>query len=318
MSGGPFIWSYGIAMMDVLVHPLDAWPQRGQLVLSQDGRFIPGGVALNTAVTAARLGGRVGLIASVGLDPAADGVLSFLRAEGVDTRLVVRSKEETTGFCIVAVGSDGEKSLIAHLGANRGLTPDRIDWRVVEPGSLLHIGGCFAVPELSGEPLAATLTSGRARGCKLFLESAWDVTGRWLHGVEPFLPSLDAMMTSANEAEGMTGDADPAQACRTLAAMGPKTVVVKAGEHGCFVWVEGSVRHFPAYDVRVVDATGAGDSFCGGFLAVLARGWDVPSAARFATAVAAMNVTAMGSVAGVSDMEATLVFMDSAHKRVDP
>jgi sugar/nucleoside kinase (ribokinase family) len=305
-------------MMDVLVRPLDVWPERGRLVLCDDGRFIPGGVGLNTAVAAARLGGRSGLIAGLGCDSASEGVIGYLRAEGVDTRLLVRSAEDTTGFCIVAVGSDGEKSLIAHLGANRALTPDRADWQALDPGSFLHVGGCFAVPELSGESLEAVLEAGRARGCRLSVESAWDVTGHWLRSVEKLLPSLEVFMASDNEAEGMTGRADPAEACRELAAAGPDLVVVKAGGRGCFVWLEGSVHRFPAYQVGVVDVTGAGDCFSGGFLVALAKGWDTPAAVRFASAVAAMNVTAVGSVAGVRSMEATLAFMESASEKIEP
>ncbi len=315
MSGPPnTIWSYGIAMMDVVVRPLDSWPDRGRLSVCDEGAFAPGGVALNTAVTVARLGGLSGLIAGLGRDAAADGVLALLESEGVSTELLVRTDRRSTGFCIVAIASDGEKSLVAHLGSNRELTPDRVDWNRVSRGDYLHVGGCFAVPELSGETLVAALSAGRRRGLRLSIESAWDVSGRWLQDSEKALPWLDVFMTSNNEAEDITGCTDPAESCETLAAAGPRIVVVKAGAAGCWVAADGQLDHHPAFKVPVVDATGAGDCFCGGFLLALARGWDVGSAADFANAVAAMNVTAVGATAGVRSTEATLAFMAAADR----
>lgn len=305
------IWSYGIAMMDVVVWPLAAWPQRGGLVVAERGMLVPGGVALNTAVTVARLGNRAGLVAAVGNDAAADGVRAYLEQEQVDTRLLLQKDTAATGFCIVGIGSDGEKSLIAHLGANRFLLPARIPWEGMAAGDILHLGGCFGFPELSGTRLVETIAAAKSRGLRISLESTWDVTGGWLRGVEPSLPSVDVFMASDNEAEGMTGLSDPAEACRALADLGPPLVVVKTGRGGCWVLDDGQVRHFPAFLVEAVDTTGAGDSFCGGFLVGLEHFQGVAAAADFANAVAAMNVTAVGSTAGIRSLEETLAFIQA-------
>jgi sugar/nucleoside kinase (ribokinase family) len=98
-------------------------------------------------------------------------------------------------------------------------------------------------------------------------------------------------MPSVKEAERITGRHAPTEMAAFLRERGVANVVIKLGERGCFVLPEaGAGFAVEGYATRVVDTTGAGDSFVAGFLASLLRGWQPRRCARVACAVAALNI----------------------------
>lgn len=303
------IWSYGIAMIDVVLQPVDAWPDSGGLIICDTGTFIPGGVGLNTAVTIARLGGTAALVGALGKDAVGRAVVTELDETGVRADGIVYPDGVTTGFCVVGVARSGERSLAAHLGANAALSPEQVRWDLMQPGDHLHVGGIFGLPQLRGEGLMEVLERARGRGMSTSTETTWDVSGQWLEGISESLPFVDVFMTNEVEAAGMTGGALPDVAAASLARLGPRIVIVKAGEDGCYVHAEGVTTHFPAYLVAVTDTTGAGDCFCGGFLYARDEGRSIEDAARFANAVGALTCMSLGATKGIPEAGAVESFM---------
>ena len=97
-------------------------------------------------------------------------------------------------------------------------------------------------------------------------------------------------------------------------ALGVGTCILKDGENGSWlIGRDGGPQHIAPWPVEAVDTTGCGDSYCGGFIAALARGLSVKAACDVASAVAALVATGMGSDAGVVDWEQTQAFM-AAHR----
>jgi sugar/nucleoside kinase (ribokinase family) len=97
---------------------------------------------------------------------------------------------------------------------------------------------------------------------------------------------------------------------RALRALGPRIVVTTLGARGCaYLDGEDEVR-VPAYEVEVLDTTGAGDAFHGAYLYGLLRNWSPRERARFANAVAALNCTALGGRAGLPDLRRARALMD--------
>ena len=94
--------------------------------------------------------------------------------------------------------------------------------------------------------------------------------------------------------------------------MGASDVVIKLGAEGCAVLTPDGVELFPGFEVDVVDTTGAGDCFVGGFLSALSRGDAYPEAARFANAVGAMSVQKLGAINGVRTRAETEEWMRAA------
>jgi sugar/nucleoside kinase (ribokinase family) len=88
------------------------------------------------------------------------------------------------------------------------------------------------------------------------------------------------------------------------------------GVDGCLVMTgDGQANHLPAFQVDVVDATGAGDAFAAGFIAGVWQGWPLEQTARFANAVGALCVTGLGATGGVRSLPETLTFLESALPR---
>ena len=143
------------------------------------------------------------------------------------------------------------------------------------------------------------------------LDTAWDSKGNWMNILEPCLKHLDIFMPSIEEARMITGKEEPSEVADLLLSYGIGTVALKMGEQGSYIRTKDWEMYIPIYKVKVIDATGAGDSFAAGFLAGVVNGWDHREAARLANAVGACCTTAMGATAGVKSMQETLRLMQS-------
>ena len=130
--------------------------------------------------------------------------------------------------------------------------------------------------------------------------------------IEPCLPHLDILIPSVEEARAITGQSDAAAMLDWFAPWPIRTLGVKLGDGGCLIREQGETNHYPAYQVNVVDGSGAGDAFMAGFLYGCLHGWDTPRAARFANATAAHCIQAIGCSAGVPSADQVTRFLESA------
>lgn len=308
---GPIV-CLGIMVADVVGRPVRALPDAGRLVLVDEMGLHTGGCAVNTATALARLGLPVEVIGKVGVDPFGDFLLQALDKRGVVTRAVSRDADAGTSVTMVMVDPDGERRFVHYLGANAQLTLSDIDFRVVDNASILHVAGSLVLPRIDGEPTAELLERARSAGVITFLDTVWDDTGRWMDLVAPSLPYTDYFVPSLAEGQALTGLDEPETVAQALLDHGVGTVGLKMGAEGCLVTTEagGSFR-VPAFEVDVVDATGAGDAFAAGFIAGVWKGWALERTARFANAVGALCVTGLGAAGGVSSLSDTLAFVES-------
>ncbi len=117
--------------------------------------------------------------------------------------------------------------------------------------------------------------------------------------LRPLLPSVDYFMPSLEEAAFLSGETQPEAIGHFFLALGVGTCILKDGENGSWlIGRDGGPQHIAPWPVEAVDTTGCGDSYCGGFIAALARGLSVKAACDVASAVAALVATGMGSDAG--------------------
>jgi sugar/nucleoside kinase (ribokinase family) len=302
----------GILVADVIGRPLRSIPAAGSLVLVDEMGLHIGGCASNAAIALAKLDLPVEVIGKVGEDPFGDFVISVLQERGIGTRGVKRDSVKGTSVTMVMVDPDGERRFIHYIGANAGLTLEDIDFRLISEAAILHIGGSLVLPGIDGEPTAELLRKARETGVITFLDTVWDDTGRWMALLKPSLPFIDYFIPSLPEAQQITGYEKPEQVARDLIRRGVRTVALKMGAEGCLVMSEdGQVLRLPAYDVEVVDATGAGDAFAAGFIAGVWHKWTLEKTARFASAVGAMCVTGIGAAGLVGTPAETLNFMET-------
>ena len=305
----PQIACVGILVADLLGRTIDSLPPRGRLGLVDQMTLHIGGCAANTGIDLARLGIDVSILGKVGVDGLGDFVLNALHREGADTRGVVRDPEVGTSATMVMVSSDGERTFLHHLGGNARYRADDVDWSVIDGARILHVAGALVMPALDGEPMASLLRRGREQGMITTLDTVWDATGKWMQTLGPCLPETDFFTPSLAEAQALTGRDEPADAARALRDAGVTVVGLKLGEKGCYIQTGDIELTVPAFRVEAVDGTGSGDAWDAGFLCGILKGWDLERTARFANAVGALCVTAVGATSGVRSLVETESFI---------
>jgi len=317
MTNNKPIICLGILVADIVGRPLRVVPDLGRLVLVDEMSLHTGGCATNTATALARLGLPVEVIGKVGSDALGDFVLNALTERRIGTRGITRDHDVGTSGTMVMVAPNGERRFVHYIGANAHLTLQDIDLAMVKAASIIHIGGSLVLPGIDGQPTAELLRQAHAAGVITFLDTVWDDTGRWMEILAPCLPYVDYFVPSLSEAQALTGLEIPIEIARALLERGVKTVGLKMGEEGCLVMSgDGQAIRLPAFQVDIVDATGAGDAFAAGFIAGVWHGWTLEQTARFANAVGALCVTGLGASGGVRSLSETLSFMENAVLKV--
>lgn len=272
-------------------------PRLGETVLGERFTLGPGGKGSNQAVAAARArsasGGRVHIVTRLGLDAFADLALSTWAEAGVVPE-VERSPESYTGaaFIFLEAGT-GQNAIIIAPGAAGLISEGDID------GKAELIGGASVFMTQLEQPIPAAIRAlqvAREAGVTTILNPA--PAAALPDGT---LALCDWVTPNESEAEALTGIAvtDPGTAeaaARALVARGAGGVVVTLGGQGALLLHEGRATPLPALKVgAVVDTTGAGDAFNGGFAVALSEGRPPEEAVRFGIALAGISVTRPGT-----------------------
>ncbi len=270
-----------------------------------------GGNGASTAYALGKLGVPVRLLSMAGRDSFAESLLARLAGAGVDLGFVARAGgPNATTVALVHPG--GARLFLHRVGASAQAfaEPPDLTAQVLEGVSHFHLGNPFALPLLR-QHAAETLRRARAAGLTTSLDAGWDARGRWSADLGPCFPLTDLLFVNEEEARRLAGAAESSDAARRLRELGAAIVVVKLGGAGCAVFSAETELHVPAFDVPVVDTTGAGDCFAGAFLAALHHGRTLEEAARLANAVAALTIQQLGATEGVRGYEETEAWMAS-------
>lgn len=295
----------GILVADVIARPVDELPH-GRVSLVSEISVHGGGCALNTSTGLARLGLSVLVVGKVGEDTLGDFIVGLLDERGLDARGVLRDPAVQTSASVVLVDGAGERSFLHLPGANGALGAEELSPEIFA-GRALHVAGALVMPALDGAPTAELLAQARRRGVHTSLDTVYDATGHW-ERVQPCLPHLDLLMASLPEAQGISGEQEPATAAAWFREQGVAEVALKLGPDGCYVAGPGFEGNVAAFPVQVVDGTGAGDAFAAGIIYGRLAGWPLVDAARLANAAGALATTAVGATEGLLDLDEMLDF----------
>ena len=296
---------------DVLVRPVER-VDYGVDTLRVDGIEVrSGGDCLNVALSLAKLGISVAFSGKVGTDMLGDYLVRVIAEGGIDGRGLRRCPEAGTCACLVLINGKGDRSFFYHGGTNDLFGPEDVDMSLLDSAALVHIGGTYLLPRFDGPGAASLLATARSLGKITSMDVTWDTTGRWLSVIEPCLPHLSLFMPSIKEAGQMAGMSNPERIADFFQERGVGTAVIKLGDKGCYVKPEeGRGFYTEAFRTEVVDTTGAGDSFVGGFLSGIVRHWPLERCAAFACATAALNIRKVGATGGIPSLEETRKFME--------
>jgi ribokinase len=164
---------------------------------------------------------------------------------------------------------------------------------------------------LDGYHTEAALQAARwmhAAGKKVMLDGS-STRGPISPGMRALVEEADILICGAGFGPALTGKADLWEAGRAILALGPEVVVQTEGKDGSYTVTRQACFHIPAFEVDVVDTTGAGDVFHGAYLAGLLQGWNLRTVTLFSTAVSAIKCTQLSGRRGIPCFEEALAFL---------
>jgi len=277
-----------------------------------------GGDTSNTTIAAARQGARCAYVSLVGSDALGDMCLVLWKSEGVDVSAVHVHKDAPTGVYFVHHDADGHHfSYLRKGSAASGMRPSDLSPSLIGNTKYLHVTGISqAISTNAHETVAAAIAMARAAGARVSydpnlrsalwsLEDARSTVIETIALADEFLPGLE-------ELSKLSGLHAPEDLVAWAHQQGTKVVVMKMGIEGVMVSDGSQIQKIPAFPVKAVDATGAGDCFNGAYLARRARGEDVFASARWAVASAALSTQGYGAVAPLPTEARVAEFMKSA------
>lgn len=298
----------GVHIVDILARPVDHIPEGQDTVLVDQIRMTAAGTAAGTAVDLVKLGNAVVTMGAVGDDELGDFLLAVLAKHGVDASRLARRPGEQTAASILPIRPDGGRPSFHVPGANLGVTMADLDIEALRSARAVHLGGVDVTFGLGDPAFFELLDELRADGVLVTMDLLSELPDL-LGMARAFLPHVDYVLPNESQARLMAGESDVRAAAGALLADGPRGVIVTLGAEGSLVATADGYEQVAALKVEVSDTTGCGDAYCAGFVTGLLHGQDVPTAARWGTAAAALVATGLGSDAGITDLPSTLALL---------
>jgi 2-dehydro-3-deoxygluconokinase len=274
-----------------------------------------GGDTSNAAIAAARQGARVGYITALGQDMPGDSFIRLWQQEGVDTSTVLRTDKHQTGVYFVTHDAAGHHFLHYRTGSAAAMyTPSDLPREAIAKAHILYVSGISqGISASACDAVFAAIDVAVRNGVKVAYDTNYRPRlwppARAAAVMHAAIAKADYAFPGEEDVRTLTGLTDPDAMLDFYLRLGSKVVVLKMGETGAYLATADSRVRIPPHKVQAVDATGAGDTFCGSFLARILAGDDPPAAARYASVAAALKCTGYGAVGPIprpADVWATL------------
>lgn len=281
----------GLNATDTMIR-LPHYPALGSKVEFRSADTLPGGQVATAVAACQQWGPRTRYVGKIGDDHAA----AIHRAEfdrlGVEAHLVTASGCASQQ-AVILVDDAGERTVLWKRDNRLTLQPEELKQEWITNARALHVDG--------HDTAAAVVAAGWARDAGVPVVADLDDL---YPGVEELLPKIDYLITSRDIPGRLTGNQNLRE---SLAAAriryGCRLTAATLGREGVLAW-DGSRFHYaPAFCVKPLDTTGAGDVFHAGFIYGLLQGWPLPRQLDFACAAAALNCTAAGARGGIQPVD---------------
>lgn len=268
-------------------------PVPGETVKGSLFKMGPGGKGFNQGIAAHKANADVTMITKLGRDTFSHVALDAMNALSMDTSHLFYSENVETGTALIMVDEvTSQNEIVVVLGACSTITDEEVD----------SIASVIAESEYLLTQLETNVTS-----IERIIKLADQHDVKIILNPAPVQVISDEILSKVNlitpnevEAEILTGikienEESAKQAAHWFFEKGVKSVLITLGERGVFISSEGKEGIIPAYRVKAIDTTGAGDAFNGGLVAALSEGKDLWDAAQFANALAAIAVQRIGT-----------------------
>jgi len=276
---------------------------------SPDGRRLYlegfGGDTSNAAIAAARQGASAAYVTGIGRDAAGERFLELWRQEGVDTSGVTIADHSATGIYFVMHSDAGHRFLYYRDGsAASRIGPENVPESLFSNAKIAYFSGISqAISASASDAVFHAMALTRAGGGLIAYDTNYRPRlwppARAAAVMHAAMACADYALPGIEDVRILTGLTDPDAMLDFYLRLGPLVVVLKMGEAGAWLATPERRVHIARHAVQVVDATGAGDAFCGSFLARVLAGDEPEQAARYANVAAALKCTGYGAVAPI-------------------
>jgi sugar/nucleoside kinase (ribokinase family) len=314
------IVSVGICCVDAIGQTIDDYPPPGGLRLFDKLTLTTGGNAVNCSIALAKMGVSCQAIIKVGDDALGEFVINELTKYGAGIEGVIHGQGIHTPYTFACIFTGGQRSFFHTQGANGTLCYDEINQDIIKRAKFCFVTGTMVMSTFDGEQTARLLKDAQAAGVKTLLDTVYVDNASvelWHKNILPCLPHLDYFIPSRPEAAKITGLQQPSEIAKFMQDKGCRNVVIKMDELGAYCReASGTETMVPSYQVdKVVDTTGAGDTWSAGFLAGLRDGLSMPEAAQLGNATAAHCIQAAGASTGIVPLAKIKLFQKHAALR---
>lgn len=302
----PKILCIGKGTQDVFLHSDEFNPHKqGKKIYTEiplgikmeveDVTFSTGGNATNVAVTFARQGLHSEYMWTLGDDPVSNIILDAMDKEGVDTRYVVQRSKYSSGYSLILIATNGERTILNHRGISTGKTGADLDFEAIADADWI-----YPTSLASGglELLNKIIHAAKKGGAKVMLNPAGPELAE-PDKLRTMLEDVDVLCLNKEEMQLLVHGTTLEELVRHGLNLCP-VVIVSDGPNGVVASDGKTIIRAGMYeDVPVIDRTGAGDAFASGFLAMWAQGKTLKDSIIFASANSTNVVTMVGAKAGI-------------------
>jgi ribokinase len=287
---------------------LSRLPEKGETIGGGIVSRADGGKGANQAVAAIRAGGNVTFSSCLGNDYTADSKIMKYKMEGIDTKYIFKIDKEETGSAFILVDERGENMIAVAQGANGKFSREYVDKILPAIHNADFILLQFEIP-LDTIKYILTLASRNNKKVILNPAPALKIEHECLKMVHVLVANQTEAALLAGIQQVRTLE-QVKEAAKILSSLGPKAVIITMGSNGSYVIREDKTDEvIPAFKVNAVDATAAGDTYCGALAVALAQDKSIKEAILFATAAAAITVTRMGAQTSIPKNQEIMQFL---------
>jgi len=299
MNQPPEVLCAGIVVADHVSTPIDHLPHAGELVTADHLLLTIGGCAANAAVDLAKMEVRAAVVGRVGRDVFGKVVADMLRDRGVDVSLLQTSDQSDTSQTLIINVKGEDRRFVHAFGANAEFSASDIPTDQARQCKVLYVGGYLIMDNVKQDELAEVFADVRRHGVKTVLDVATPGPGDYRSRLDQLLPHVDVFLPNNHEAELITGEKEPVKQAELFHRMGAGTAVITMGGDGSVLVSEKTRLRAGVFSVPFLDGSGGGDAFDAGYICGLLRGLPTEDCLRYASALGASCVRAIGTTPGV-------------------
>jgi sugar/nucleoside kinase (ribokinase family) len=295
---------------DLILQGKDVTPAFGQAEkLVENAALTIGSSSVIFACGAAKLGLKAAFVGIVGDDVFGHYMLTEMQKRGIDTTHCIISKKETTGLSVI-LSQPKDRAILTHQGSMASLRYTDIDQDLFKRVKHLHVGSFFMLSSLQKD-VAKLFAEAKAAGLTTSIDTNYDPLETWDSEFHRVLEHTDVFLPNETEALQITRQERIEGALEKLSDI--PTLAVKLGGKGGLAKQKDNVVTASPLNVKVIDTTGAGDTFDAGFLYGYLKGWTLEQSLHLACACGSLSTQGVGGTAAQPTLEQALAALKQHH-----